>query len=88
MNDFADTATMMEQMDLIITIDSAVAHLAGSLGRPTWTLLLYASDWRWLMAREDSPWYPTMKLFRQETPGDWDGVFERVRAALEEKCRG
>ena len=67
MNDFADTATMMEQMDLIITIDSAVAHLAGSLGRPTWTLLLYASDWRWLMAREDSPWYPTMKLFRQET---------------------
>jgi len=82
MNDFADTATVMEQLDLIITIDSAVAHMAGALGRPTWVLLLNSSDWRWLMDRDDSPWYPTMKLFRQKHPGEWDEVFARVKKEL------
>ncbi len=84
MTDFADTATMMEQLDLIITIDSAVAHLAGGLGRPVWALLLYSSDWRWLVDREDSPWYPTMRLFRQQAPNDWESVFAKVKPALEQ----
>jgi len=82
LNDFATTASVMNQMDLIITIDSAVSHLAGALGRPVWTCLLYASDWRWLMDRNDSPWYPTMKLYRQPHPNDWDPVFEQVEADL------
>ncbi|MCW9036050.1 MAG: tetratricopeptide repeat protein [Rhodospirillales bacterium] len=84
MGDFADTATIMEQLDLIITIDSAVAHLAGGLGCQVWTLLLYASDWRWLMDRDDSPWYPTMRLFRQQEPNNWDSVFTNVKMALEQ----
>jgi len=88
LNDFAATASVMNQMDLIITIDSAVCHLAGALGRPVWTCLLYSSDWRWLMDRNDSPWYPTMKLFRQPEPNQWGPVFEQVekdlRALVEE----
>jgi Tfp pilus assembly protein PilF len=82
---FADTAAALVNLDLVITVDSAVAHCAGALGVPVWVLLPYAPDWRWLLHREDSPWYPTMRLFRQEQPGDWEGVFRRVKAALEER---
>jgi len=79
---FADTAAALVNLDLIITVDSAVAHCAGALGVPVWTLLHYAADWRWLLYREDSPWYPTMRLFRQKEPGNWDDVLARVAAEL------
>lgn len=79
---FHDTAALMQHLDLIITSDTAVAHLAGALGRPVWTLLARNADWRWLIDRPDSPWYPTMRLFRQRTLGDWGAVFEQVVAAL------
>ncbi len=82
--EFADTAKIMQQLDLIITVDTAVGHLAGALGRPVWVLLPFSPDWRWLLHREDSPWYPTMRLFRQQRPGDWAEVFDRVHAALAE----
>ena len=78
MEDFADTAALISLMDLVISVDSAPAHLAGALARPVWVLLYYAAEWRWLMAREDSPWYPTARLFRQTTPMDWAGVAARV----------
>ena len=69
-------------MDLVISVDTAVAHLAGALGIPTWTLLPYAADWRWRMHRTDSPWYPSMRLFRQQRPGNWDQVLEEVGHCL------
>jgi tetratricopeptide (TPR) repeat protein len=81
---FGDAARFMRQMDLIITCDTATAHLAGGLGKPVWTLLPFAPDWRWLTGRDDSPWYPTMRLFRQSRAGDWEGVMARVKAALRE----
>ena len=74
---FAD-APALANLDLVITVDTAVAHLAGALARPVWTLLPFAPDWRWLLDREDSPWYPTMRLFRQPRPGDWEAVIEEV----------
>lgn len=80
--DFAATAGAIRQMDLVVTVDTSVAHLAGSLGVPTWILLPYAPDWRWMLEREDSPWYPTVRLFRQPEPGDWNSVVENVLAAL------
>jgi ADP-heptose:LPS heptosyltransferase len=80
-----DTAALMQHLDLVITSDTAVAHLAGALGRPTWVLLARNSDWRWLIDRPDSPWYPTMRLFRQWTLGDWTTVFDRVAAALQQR---
>ncbi|MDR3510705.1 MAG: tetratricopeptide repeat-containing glycosyltransferase family protein [Caulobacteraceae bacterium] len=82
LNDFADTAALVEQMDLVITVDTSLAHLAGSLGKPTWILLPFAPDWRWLLDRADSPWYPTARLFRQPAIGDWDSVIAEVQAAL------
>ncbi len=82
LRDFADTAAVIARLDLVVTADTAVAHLAGALGRPVWTLLPRSPDWRWQLDREDSPWYPTMRLFRQERPGDWPEVVTRVRAAL------
>lgn len=82
LKDFADTAAAMMRLDLVISVDTSVVHLAGALGRPVWTLLPFASDWRWLMNRGDTPWYPTMRLFQQTTPGDWAGVFAKVKAAL------
>ncbi|MDP7653006.1 MAG: tetratricopeptide repeat-containing glycosyltransferase family protein [Rhodospirillales bacterium] len=82
LNDFADTAAVLDQLDLVIAVDTAVAHLAGALGRPVWILLSYAGDWRCPPGRKDSPWYPTMRLFQQDRPGDWDGVMARVLAAL------
>ncbi len=79
---FIDTAGMMAGLDLVISSDTAVAHLAGALGRPTWVGLKWMPEWRWLLDRTDSPWYPTLQLFRQATPGDWDGVFEAMARQL------
>jgi len=81
--DFSDTAALVANLDLVISVDTAVLHLAGALGRPAWALLTCRADWRWMEEREDSPWYPTMRLFRQKRPGDWSGVLERVKDALE-----
>ena len=83
-NDFADTAAFAAELDLIVMCDSSVAHLAGALGRPVWVLLPYSPDWRWLLERSDSPWYPTMRLFRQSEPKRWDDVFRQVAQALRE----
>lgn len=80
--DFAETAALVAQLDLVICVDTSVAHLAGAMGKPVWLLLPYAPDWRWMLEREDSSWYPTMRLFRQQRPGDWDEVLDRVDAAL------
>ena len=74
MSDFAETAALIENLDLVISVDSVVAHLAGALGKPVWILLRYSGEWRWLLDRTDSPWYPTARIFRQKTPGDWGGV--------------
>jgi tetratricopeptide (TPR) repeat protein len=79
---FMDTAAIMMNLDLVITSDTSVAHLAGALGVPVWVALSYAADWRWFLDRTDSPWYPTMQLFRQKKAGDWAGVFEEIQAAL------
>lgn len=76
--DFAVTAAVIEQLDLVITVDTAVAHLAGALGKPVWVLLSFAPDWRWMLEREDNPWYPSMRLFRQTKPSDWPEVIGRV----------
>jgi tetratricopeptide (TPR) repeat protein len=81
---FMDTAAVMKNVDLVITSDTAIAHLAGALGVPVWVALALGPDWRYLRGREDSPWYPTMRLFRQTRLGDWDGVFERIAAVLRE----
>jgi ADP-heptose:LPS heptosyltransferase len=82
LNDFADTAGLINALDLVITVDTAVAHLAGALGKPVWVLLPMCADWRWLTERSDSPWYPTMRLFRQTRWGDWDQVVQKVVRAL------
>lgn len=79
---FLDTAAVAMELDLVVTSDTAVAHLAGALGRPVWLVLQSAPDWRWLTGREDTPWYPTMRLFRQQVRGDWDAVFARMAAEL------
>jgi len=80
--DFADTAALMAHLDLIISVDTAVAHLAGAMGRPVWTLLPFVPDWRWGLKNEHTPWYPTMRLFRQPSFGDWDTVIQRVTHEL------
>jgi tetratricopeptide (TPR) repeat protein len=80
--DFEDTAALVECMDLVISIDTAVAHLCGAMGKPVWILLQFAPDWRWLLKRADSPWYPTAQLFRQPRPGDWESVLREVRERL------
>jgi len=82
-DDFSDSARLIRQMDLVITCDTSTAHLAGGLGVPVWTLLPFAPDWRWMMGRSDTPWYPTMKLFRQQEPRAWDEVIARVRREIE-----
>ena len=83
LSDLAETASLIEALDLVITVDTAVAHLAGALGRPVWLLNRFDTDWRWLLEREDSPWYPTLRQFRQASPGDWVGVVDQVAAALQ-----
>jgi hypothetical protein len=80
---FVDTAAVMMSLDLVITSDTAMAHVAGALGVPTWVALAFVPDWRWLMGRDDSPWYPTLRLFRQTRPGDWGGVFARMADELD-----
>jgi hypothetical protein len=80
--DFADTAALVGVLDLVIAVDTAVAHLAGALGRPVWILSRYEGDWRWLNGREDSPWYPTARLFHQRSAAAWDEVVARVASGL------
>jgi hypothetical protein len=82
LDDFADTAALIESLDLVITVDTATAHLAGALGKPVWILNRFDACWRWLTGRTDSPWYPTATLFRQPNPGGWDAVFAEVAPAL------
>jgi Glycosyltransferase family 9 (heptosyltransferase) len=83
--DFSDTAALISQLDLVISADTAVAHLAGALARPVWILLPFVPDWRWLLDRDDSPWYPTARLFRQSQARKWGEVVETIRAALRER---
>lgn len=85
LGDFADTAAAIQALDLVISVDTAVAHVAGALAKPVWTLIPFAPDWRWMLGREDSLWYPTMRLFRQPAPGDWSSVVARVTAQLAER---
>lgn len=82
--DFEDTAAILQTLDLLITVDTSAAHLGGALGRSTWIMLPFAPDWRWLLGRSDSPWYSSVRLFRQNQPGDWEDVARRVRVALDD----
>jgi len=87
LEDFAETAAAIAHMDLVISVDTAVVHLAGALGTMVWTLLPFNPDWRWMLNRDDSPWYPSMRLFRQKKRKDWEAVIERVSRALAERVR-
>jgi hypothetical protein len=82
LTDFSETAALMSCLDLVIAVDTSVAHLAGALGRPVWVLLPFTPDFRWLLDRDDSPWYPTARLFRQNASREWGSVIERVRVEL------
>ncbi len=83
LTDFSDTAALIENLDLVISVDTSTAHLAGALGKPTWILNRFDACWRWLLDRQDTPWYPTVRLYRQDAPGDWSGMLERVRRDLD-----
>jgi tetratricopeptide (TPR) repeat protein len=83
LHDFEDTAALVDQLDLVISVDTSVAHLAGALGKPVWLLNRFDTCWRWMTGRDDSPWYPTMKIFRQPAPGDWESVLAQVRVELQ-----
>ncbi len=83
LSDFADTAALIENLDLVIGVDSAVAHLAGAMRKPVWIMLRHSGEWRWLLERNDSPWYPTARLFRQKKPGDWAGVVSDITQQLQ-----
>ncbi len=85
--DFADTAALVASLDLVISVDTSVAHLAGALGRPVWLLSRYDACWRWLGRRTDSPWYPSMRIYQQDRPLDWAGVVEQIRADLDALSR-
>ncbi len=87
LTDFADTATLIEALDLVITVDTAVAHVAGALGKTVWVLSRFDACWRWLTDRDDSPWYPSARLWRQPEPGDWCSVVAKVAEALRELVR-
>jgi hypothetical protein len=87
LHDFSDTAALIENLDLIITVDTSVAHLAGALGKPFWLLNRYNTCWRWLLDRDDSPWYPTARQFRQDDTRQWDNVIARVHTALQDFVR-
>ena len=82
--DYMDTAALIENLDLVIAVDTSVIHLAGAMGKPVWLLNRFDTCWRWLLDRDDSPWYPTMRIFRQPSPGDWDSVMRSVTSALRE----
>jgi hypothetical protein len=82
--DFSDTAALISELDLVISVDTGVAHLAGALGKPVWILLTHAPDWRWLLGRNHSPWYPSARLFRQSETREWASVTMRLREALTE----
>jgi hypothetical protein len=82
LTDFGETAALMQNLDLIITVDTSMGHLAGAMAKPAWIMIPKAADWRWMLDREDSPWYPTLRLFRQAKPGEWDPVLDRLRGAL------
>ena len=84
LRDFADTAALVENLDLVISVDTSPAHLAGAIGKPVWLLNRFDTCWRWFMERSDTPWYPTMRIFRQPKPGDWDSVVTAIAAALAE----
>ncbi len=86
LTDFGETAAVIANLDLVVSVDSAVAHLAGAMGAPAWTLIYEPADWRWMTRREDSPWYPTMRLFRQRRPGDWDEVFARLTREVDRRA--
>jgi len=86
--DFLDTAALVQQLDLVISVDTAVAHLAGALGRPVWLLNRFESEWRWMLEREDSPWYPTLRIFRQPALHDWGSVIQRVAEELKKTVAG
>ncbi|SMF43651.1 Tetratricopeptide (TPR) repeat [Azospirillum oryzae] len=86
--DFADTAAIIAGLDLVVCVDTSVAHLAGALGVPVWVMVPFAPDWRWMLDRDDSPWYPTMRLFRQDRPGSWDDAMDRLERALRERAAG
>jgi tetratricopeptide (TPR) repeat protein len=86
-SDFGDAAALCACMDIVVSVCTSIAHLSGALGRPTWVMLSQVADWRWLLEREDSPWYPTARLYRQSARGDWRGVFERVAADLARELR-
>ena len=83
--DLADTAALIDGLDLVIGVDTGLVHLAGALGKPVWLLNRFDCNWRWLLGRDDSPWYPTLRQFRQTQPGDWKGVMSRVSRALTER---
>jgi hypothetical protein len=85
--DFSDTAALISQLDIVISVDTSIAHLAGALGKPVWILLTHIPDWRWLLDRDDSPWYPTARLFRQCDRREWGSMVERVRDALHQFTR-
>jgi ADP-heptose:LPS heptosyltransferase len=82
-----DTAAVMKTLDLVITADTSVAHLAGGLGVKTWVILPFPAEWRWLSNRSDSPWYPTMRLFRKQNGPDWTSVQQELRTALEQELQ-
>ena len=82
-----DTAAVMQHLNLVVSVDTAVAHCAGALGVPVWVALPFAPHWPWMLDREDSPWYPTMRLFRQKRPGDWEEVFQRITEAVSSELR-
>ena len=82
LRDFSDTAALLDLMDLVITIDTSIAHLAGAMGKPVWVLLPYSADWRWLLDRTDTPWYPSARLVRQRELGNWAALIEEVKSEL------
>jgi ADP-heptose:LPS heptosyltransferase len=87
LEDFSDTAALIDALDLVISTDTSVPHLAGALGKPVWLLSSYDACWRWLLNRDDSPWYPTLRQFRQRRLGDWHAPVEDMRAALQVQVR-